>query len=86
MEQSEEWLTCQCYLDMLVLEDEPECAATALTIFEVLTHDAALPEMNMKGSYPECEVANLHTIPDTTSIFKYYINSTFLLLGVTRHR
>ena len=59
---------------------------SAASSTDVRVHDAALPEMNMKGSYPECEVANLHTIPDTTSIFKYYIKSTFLLLGVTRHR
>jgi len=31
---------------LLGLEDVPEIT-TATTIFEVLTHDAALPEMNM---------------------------------------
>jgi ribosome-binding factor A len=52
---------------------------TALSI-DMRVHDAALPEMNMLGSYPECEGANyiqyykskvdmspnLHTILDTT--------------------
>ena len=41
MEQSEEWLTGHRYLDMRVLEDEPE-VTTATTTFEVLTPDAAL--------------------------------------------
>jgi len=38
-------LTSHCYPDMQVLEDEPECATTAKTTFEILVHDAALPEM-----------------------------------------
>jgi len=39
---------------------------TAASSIDVRVHDAALPEMNMSGSYPDCEGANLHTILDTT--------------------
>jgi hypothetical protein len=46
MELSEEWLTGHRYLDMQILEDVPEIT-TATTTFEVLTHYAALHEMNM---------------------------------------
>jgi len=84
------------YLDMQVLEDVPE-VATVTDTFEVLTHDAALPEMYMKGSYPDCEGANLHiiyaknkhihshslTILDTTSISKYYIIGTLIFSPLT---
>ena len=39
---------------------------TASSSIDVRVHDAALTEMNMLGSYPECEGANLHTMLDTT--------------------
>ena len=44
---SEVRLTSPRYLDMQDIEDEPDCAANSMTIFEVLAHDAALPETNM---------------------------------------
>jgi len=54
---------------MQVLEDTSEIS-TAATTFEVLTHDTALPEMNMHGSYPEREGAKsrtkFHTILGTS--------------------
>jgi hypothetical protein len=42
MKGSEEFLTGRRYLDMQVLEDEPECASNAKIAFEVLIHDAVL--------------------------------------------
>jgi transposase-like protein len=41
MEQSEDWLTGHRYLDMQVIEDEPE-VKTAVVTLEVMTSDAAL--------------------------------------------
>ena len=45
---------------MQVLEDTSEITI-ATTTFGELIHDAALPEMNMHGSYPEREGAKFHT-------------------------
>lgn len=46
MEKSEDRLTGHRYLNVQAFEDEAKIT-TGMTTFEVLTHNAALPEMNI---------------------------------------
>jgi len=55
------------------LEDALELITVGSSI-DVRVHDAALPEMNMLGSYPECKGANLHTILDITQKIRWGIS------------
>ena len=52
------------------LEYALEYIAAASSI-DVRVHDAALPEMYLLGSYPECEGANLHTIMSQNTVTQH---------------
>ena len=58
-------MTGHRYLDTQCLYDALEYITVASSINDRF-HDAALPEMNMQGSYPECDAAKLYTLLDTT--------------------
>ena len=60
---------------MQVLKDEPECAAAAKTAFEILSHDAAPPEMIMYGNDPDNEGGILHTYNYTQHITHKYLDT-----------